>query len=336
MNKFTPLYPNSFNIDTENEYKIYKEVFTEAINDNKVKNLAITGAYGSGKSSIIEKLIDEVCKDNNCRCNKDNYIEISLATFESKDNWKNKTQVELSILKQLLYKVNQSKLPLSRFKRIDSRLNKIVSFVILILILIFIYNSDSNFILKAIALINSFNIIINVILNILVLSITYYLIYLGLSNLNLSSLKINSIEFDLDTKNNESILDKNLEEIIYFFQKTSYEIVIFEDLDRFKDLSIFTNLREINKIINANENIKNKVTFIYAITDELFKVAEDRTKFFDIIIPVIPSVIKLNSYNVLKDTYIQASFKYIVLCFLYQQHFFILINLHNIKEDTNS
>ena len=74
-------------------------------------------------------------------------------------------------------------------------------------------------------------------------------------------------------------------------------------------MAIFTKLRELNFCLNAAKSnlsfLKSKirkiickeekvVRFFYLITDSLFAEAEQRTKFFDFIIPVVPV---LNSYN---------------------------------------
>lgn len=48
-NKFEDLTP-SYDVDLG----LYKEALDEAFNNKKVKNIAITGSYGSGKSSLIE------------------------------------------------------------------------------------------------------------------------------------------------------------------------------------------------------------------------------------------------------------------------------------------
>ena len=48
-----------------------------------------------------------------------------------------------------------------------------------------------------------------------------------------------------------SVFNAYLDEIVYFFETTKYDVVVFEDLDRFvnKDI-IFYKLRELNTILN--------------------------------------------------------------------------------------
>ncbi|MHB1106886.1 MAG: YobI family P-loop NTPase, partial [Lutibacter sp.] len=73
-----------------------------------------------------------------------------------------------------------------------------------------------------------------------------------------------------------------------------YNVVIIEYLDRFEQTEIFTKLREINLLINNSKSINRQVAFIYAVRDEMFK-ENDRTKFFDFIIPIIPVINYSNS-----------------------------------------
>lgn len=95
-------------------------------------------------------------------------------------------------------------------------------------------------------------------------------------------------------ENNESIFDKNMDEIIYFFEETRYKVVFIEDLDRFKSPEIFVRLRELNTILNNYEKIRRKIVFVYAIRDDMF-MDKDRTKFFDFIIPIVPIINSTNS-----------------------------------------
>mgnify|MGYP006882914808 CR=1 FL=1 len=100
-------------------------------------------------------------------------------------------------------------------------------------------------------------------------------------------------------KKDKSIFNKYLDEILYFFEVNNYNIVIFEDLDRFKNPEIFVKLRELNFLINNYEKVDRKVVFIYAIKDDVF-LSKERTKFFYFIIPVIPYLNSTNSYEILR------------------------------------
>lgn len=79
---------------------------------------------------------------------------------------------------------------------------------------------------------------------------------------------------------------------------TGYKAVFIEDLDRFNRIDIFVKLRELNTILNNYEKIKKRIIFIYAVRDDMF-LNEERTKFFEFILPVIPYITSTNSSEIL-------------------------------------
>ena len=125
----------------------------------------------------------------------------------------------------------------------------------------------------------------------------FYVVSFGLS---LKSISLKDIEIKPASDAGESILNRHLDEIIYFFQSTDYELVVVEDLDRFNDADIFVTLREINSLVNANAGVTRQIRFLYALRDDMF-VNTDRTKFFEFIIPVIPIINASNSIDMVLD-----------------------------------
>ena len=109
-----------------------------AFENKKIRNIALTGPYGSGKSSIIETFLTEdekiVQKQGRLKSllsrNKairKSALKISMATFEQGDSAPdrknkpisiNEDEVEQGILKQLFYKVEPSKIPQSRYRKL--------------------------------------------------------------------------------------------------------------------------------------------------------------------------------------------------------------------------
>lgn len=112
---FDDLTPN---IDSS-QNDVYSASLSWALKNNKIKNIAITGPYGSGKSSILKSF---EAKNTDYQ-----YLNISLATFydstatltddQKKEQYK---LIEISILQQILYKVKGEEIPNSRFKRISN------------------------------------------------------------------------------------------------------------------------------------------------------------------------------------------------------------------------
>lgn len=60
MSNRLPIYPLSplNNLDSHN-YSVYKKYLSEALRNNRVKNIAITGDFGIGKSSILKTFCRE-------------------------------------------------------------------------------------------------------------------------------------------------------------------------------------------------------------------------------------------------------------------------------------
>ncbi|MEP3332974.1 hypothetical protein [Sedimentitalea sp.] len=112
--KFVDLAPTS----KADEEGIYSEALEFATTNPDVSNIALTGPYGSGKSSVIKSFL---------RSYRGNTLQISLAAFLPEadgmgaSNGKiSKQEIERSILQQMLYGADANNLPLSRFKRIQS------------------------------------------------------------------------------------------------------------------------------------------------------------------------------------------------------------------------
>jgi hypothetical protein len=271
----------------------YLNYLVAALDKKNITNIALSGPYGSGKSSILKALIKKMSNNFNYK-----FLNISLATFKDKEEKveltpEEYTSIEKSILQQMLYSVEQSEIPNSRFRRIkfDKNISRnsflfsiwIVSIIELFSPYTFIYHYFSYFDLTFI-----FSIIFG--LGFLKLGKT---IYETTSNIKLSKFNIQNQEISFDSDKQTSILNANIDEIIYFFNTTNYNVMIIEDLDRFNNIEIFIKLREINTLLNNRTNGK-KVTFIYAIKDDMFK-NKDRTKFFDYIVPVVPFINSSNS-----------------------------------------
>jgi hypothetical protein len=161
---------------------------------------------------------------------------------------------------------------------------------------------------------------------------TYVLRLLNTSRFNKINLSKGEVEFD--EKSESSVLNKHLDEILYFFEVTPYDIVVFEDLDRFNDPEIFTKLREINILINQSLQIGRRIVFIYAIKDDMFK-DKTRTKFFDFIVPVIPVINYSNSYEIMVKKFgkpelkLNVSEKFISAITLYIDDMRALKNIFN-------
>ncbi|WDF61653.1 hypothetical protein PQ462_09740 [Flavobacterium sp. KACC 22758] len=300
--KFDSLTP----IDNANNKEIYFIALKEALENDDIKNIALTGTYGSGKSSIIKTFQKNYSEYI--------YLNISLASFKDiakpkQDDDENVNRlIELSILQQIFYKEKHNDIPDSRFKRIKNiDKNKILlnSFLFLIWSLSLVYLFKRNEVSKDFSEISividnpyfKYVTLIICLMGLYYLSIKLVRIF---NNSKLNKLNIQSADIEIGDNSDKSILNHHLDEILYFFEVTNYEIVVIEDLDRFDDTEIFTKLRELNNLINGSKQINRKIVFLYAIRDNMFQ-DKDRTKFFDFIIPVIPIINPSNSNEIIKN-----------------------------------
>lgn len=306
-NEFTDLAPID---DIENGAE-YLKALHWAIKKKKVKNIALAGPYGAGKSSII----DTYLKKHRIIRNKS--LRVSMATFVENETDENgnpkkislgQDEIELGILKQLFYKVNYKKIPQSRYRKLHKiNWKRVWGYLVLIFLILgvmeFIFFPDT------------FQMIIEKIeeaggkfgLKGMVSDIIFLAFCVGILaiiartyRLVLFRFKVNEVKLPTETvvKNSETaaetVFNKNMDEIVYFFEETKYRIVFFEDLDRLEDPSIFIHLRELNTLLNNYDGIKGRIVFVYAIRDDIF-TDTDRTKFFEFIIPVIPIINSTNS-----------------------------------------
>lgn len=308
-------------LDNADEDKAYDRQLSWALAQPTIRNIAVTGTYGSGKSSVI-KTFQKHHREYR-------YLNISLAAFPESlsaeplpgspatagvvdnNNQPNPAVldghlVEFSILQQILLHIRHNRLPASRFHRIRHQ-QRGRTFLTAFLFSLFVFTGISLFFpdfytafadgvsWKNEGYINSllvYGFSLGVVL------FVYYLLRLY-ANSQISKVKIPAAEVEL-SRTETSVLNRQIEEILYFFEVTRYEVVVIEDLDRFGHVEIFTKLREINQLINNAEQIKRKIVFIYVLGDQVF-AQENRTKFFDFILPVIPVVNSSNAYQLLND-----------------------------------
>lgn len=222
-------------------------------------------------------------------------------------------EVEKGILKQLFYTIDPKKIPQSRYRKLhpinfSNIITKVAiySVIALMFIYIFYYEKMADIFsgISAVLLLTEM-LWVKYIAAVIILLFSIWaiskIVYDFSSKYSIKGIKLSSnVDIQKEEGVGESVFNKNLDEIMYFFETTEYRLIFFEDLDRLDDRTIFVHLRELNNLLNCNENIKGKVVFIYAVKDDIF-TKEDRTKFFDFIIPVIPIINSTNSGEVLQQ-----------------------------------
>ena len=338
------------NISNKNEYL---KALHWAIKNKRIKNIALTGPYGSGKSSIINSYLKRH------PLIKTRHLRISLATFienttdESEKPQKIKLdskQIEEGILKQLFYKVNHHKIPQSRYRklyRVKYLSAWLTIFFLFTFITLFLFVFKPEFFDNAVSLIIDAGVKLKLTqahtclsfcgIILLLISLITFIWRQLYSKVRISEIKVKETSIGTDKKEAESIFNKNMDEIIYFFEETKYRVVFFEDLDRLDSSKIFVQLRELNILLNNSDTIKHPIVFVYAVRDDIF-TEKDRTKFFEFIIPVIPIINSTNSGEILlklfstkdcKSFKHDITFDYILDVSPYISDMRVLQNIHN-------
>ncbi|MDV7698002.1 hypothetical protein N6B72_13835 [Chryseobacterium soli] len=325
----------------------YLDQLKDTLNVKGINNIALTGGYGSGKSTIL-KTFQHINKDDY------NFLNISLAAFNQKklkENFKEiydikisngktkdvaekeianefketiisteelERQLEISILQQIIYKVKPSNLPESRFKRIINIPNwKLwlaipISFIIWIssVVLLFKYNfldrlNPNEWTFKF----RDTDLAAYIVFIISFLGIGFFskIIVSLFSNSKINKVNLKG-EIEIGDNSNTSILNEHYDEILYYFEKNPFNVVVIEDLDRFDNTNIFTKLRELNILLNNADTLNSKkgykkigIKFLYAVGDDLFDDKKERVKFFEYIIPVIPFINSSNAHEQLRN-----------------------------------
>lgn len=317
--EFESLVPNVD--ENDDNKKPFLDAMRWAIKNKENKNIAITGSYGAGKSSLIDTFIKQEKIE-------DKTVKISIATFDkdskvTTDKNSQDTEIPLEnileqqVLQQLFYKIEPDKIPFSKFTKIfDLDKYKILATVFFILIMSLMTYSMFKFswLPKAYSEFTSgdLNYKVMIVLLGITLAIAYtyflYICVLIFQKLGLSKFGFGSTSIEVVTKDNNTVFNRYLDEIIYFFKQSKFKYVIFEDLDRFENISIYERLKSLNIILNnAKQLSEQNIVFIYALKDDLFINNDgsheiyNRTKFFDFIIPTVKVVHTSNAESILLD-----------------------------------
>jgi hypothetical protein len=326
------------------------------------RNIALTGHYGSGKSSVLGEFERRMRRG---------VVNLSLSSLGADEGDASRVGangetpaltnlIQKEIVKQLLYLEPPARMRASRFRRIDRfRVSPAIIWCFLVAVVaaaLALYGGADAHIAsllprRLLATHKSLPTVV-VLLAALTLGVMCFLALKGLHNrVWIEKLSAGAVAVQLNNTAN-SYFDEYLDEIVYFFQRTGTTTAIFEDLDRFRDPHIFETLRELNTLLNNSQQLPRKpIRFIYAIRDSIFEQLEidpisaaepdavdraggqmtnaadvqvprdrtaaqkttaralptlsitNRTKFFDLVIPIVPFVSHRTSRDFLKSLF---------------------------------
>lgn len=324
----------------EEHHGIYVRKLEQAIRNPKVRNIALTGGYGAGKSSVIQGLIERIHSSK--EFNKTRPIVISLPTIQVADesDFKNDRtdRIQRDIVKQLLYRSNPRKMRGSQYRRIThvTAPQRVITCFIVAAFLTFTFwllaKPDWHWHWSQGGSLWGYwqPIMVQAIL----WGLMFYTDWIWVDKPTIKGLELGPTKLELEKNSSgSSYFDQCLNEIIYYFEVSGVNFVIFEDLDRFDDPYIFDALHELNELINISlgqerftEQKNPPVKFLYATRDSIFEhktkgiienadarythrlEIENRTKFFDVIVPIIPFSTSRNAYEYLKQLIDSSAF----------------------------
>jgi hypothetical protein len=303
----------------------------EALKNPEVKNIALSGNYGVGKSSILKR-VSELEHGRVVELSLSTLAPIEASTLDDSVPVQATTptnRIQQEIVKQLLYREEPKRSPGSRFRRIERfqwkrelPLAGTVGFAIAVL---FLVTGWATMITTTLRPLFDLALWVYPIIFVLASGAVYAVGALLYGRVHIKAFSAGPAAVTLDEKS-VSYFDQYLDEIVYFFETTDYDVVIFEDIDRFNDSHIFETLRSLNTLLNATPEVRRTdrtIRFVYAIKDSIFdriglelegrkpdgtlaeitdpaeaeSVRANRTKFFDLVIPVVPFITHRSARN---------------------------------------
>ncbi|NGT02698.1 hypothetical protein [Clostridium perfringens] len=303
--KFQKLTPvNDMNLN------VYEDAINYVFDNPDVRNVAISGAYSAGKSSVLSSY--------SRKYGKLRFMHISLAHFKSFNDGDDKVResvLEGKIINQLIHQIPSSKIPQTNFrvkKKVDLKniiFNTIeIALLIIASLHIIFFNTwngyissldDSKLKLLLKYSVSKYSLLISgIFISIILGRFIYNLVKIQKNKNVFRKIKLQGNEIEIFEESDDSYFDKYLNEVLYLFENSNSDVIVFEDMDRFNANKIFERLREVNTLVNIQlkKDKKKPLRFFYLLRDDIF-ISKDRTKFFDYIIPIVPVLDSSNSYD---------------------------------------
>lgn len=297
-----PLYPQY----DESSHSPYVKRLEKALQgeDTKIHNIALSGVYGSGKSSILEKVVKDLEEERPHTTRTISLAPLAAQLKKQDDRKVNSVSnegnsasreapgalppksskpssvtnlIQKEIIKQLLYGTDPGKIPASHFHRINEiGLGKqLLSSLACGTLLLFIldihkwpYNRIQELLTWTPIPTSITKILAEIVIIGLLLIATFALFHYFDTRIHLAKIDVGTAGITLG-ENSDSYFDQYLDEIIYIFEKTGIRTVFFEDLDRFQDAQIFDSLRELNQILNNDPKMQRTESTIQKISQRL-------------------------------------------------------------------
>lgn len=250
---------------------VYEEAIDYVFDNSDIKNVAISGAYSAGKSSVLASYKK---KHSNLH-----FLHISLAHFKSPDQ-KDETEVKESVLEgkilnQLIHQIPSEKIPQTNFrvkKKVSAKsvikltIGVVLFFIVAIYFAYFdIWKSYVNTLpdnwFKSILALSThqYALMVDGLLMVALLSfIVYGLISMQKNKNVFRKLNLKGNEIEIFEESNDSYFDKYLNEVLYLFEKQSYISALRTTIISIKEIadsSLWSSLLDANIVQYSEYNI---------------------------------------------------------------------------------
>lgn len=299
------------------DISVYEEAINFAFENSDIKNVAISGPYSAGKTSILESY--------KAKHTDHHFMHLSLAHFRTPEQEESESEepvkesiLEGKILNQLIHQIPAEKIPQTNFRVKKGVsichlvwLTILTSFFVGSITFLCFFHSAEKFVTKlpdgwiknvlSIAF-DPYVPIITTLICVICSVIIIFLLIKAQKNRNIfRKISLQGNEIEIFEEQDDSYFDKYLNEVLYLFENAEADVIVFEDMDRFNASRIFERLREVNTLVNVQRKKTGgekyaPLRFFYLLRDDIF-ISKDRTKFFDYVIPIVPVVDSSNSYE---------------------------------------
>ena len=224
---------------------VYEEAIDYVFDNSDIKNVAISGAYSAGKSSVLASY-----KKNHSNLR---FLHISLAHFKSPDQ-EDETEIKESVLEgkilnQLIHQIPSEKIPQTNFrvkKKVNTKsvIRLTIGAVLFLVSTIYFFCFDmwKNYLsslpdnwFKTILTpsTHQYALMVDGVLMVALLSFVVYRLISVQKNKNIfRKLNLNGNEIEIFEESDDSYFDKYLNEVLYLFENADADVIVFEDMEK--------------------------------------------------------------------------------------------------------
>lgn len=226
---------------------VYEEAIDYVFDNSDIKNVAISGAYSAGKSSVLASY-----KKNHSNLR---FLHISLAHFKSPDQ-EDETEIKESVLEgkilnQLIHQIPSEKIPQTNFrvkKKVNTKsvIRLTIGAVLFLVSTIYFFCFDmwKNYLsslpdnwFKTILTpsTHQYALMVDGVLMVALLSFVVYRLISVQKNKNIfRKLNLNGNEIEIFEESDDSYFDKYLNEVLYLFENADADVITWQISDALK------------------------------------------------------------------------------------------------------